>query len=186
MLGDVARPGGVVETRRGAVLVRAARAVSHVVSWKQTERGGSCYSINLCRTTLARFLAGENLRGNLPFSRVREEELSDSPTRTQPTSRRCARPSRPPRSSRTLESARLDREPAPSAWVVSNQLFADTADARGGEGGWNLEGPAGSRIALATGRIAALDACALAECLKEVGRELGVLRGFVTFISFVS
>ncbi|KAI0048499.1 hypothetical protein FA95DRAFT_1517415 [Auriscalpium vulgare] len=170
-----------------------------------------------CRTTLAGYVADESLRGNLPFPRVREEELlyvlhklqelrlwpgslwaalSDSPTQYA-THQPPVDTSLPPsaliadsakRSTRghlfhfytvLAEIASVPRK-APSAWVVSDQLFADTdrEDARGGSA--DAHAHAGSRIAaggLAAGRITALDARALArECLKEVGRELGVPR----------
>ena len=60
---------------------------------------------------------------------------------------------------------------APNAWVMAERL------APGGKSKDKDEGPIAVRVHHPLGRLVSLDARALArECLKEVGRELGVPR----------
>ncbi|KAF8260132.1 hypothetical protein EI94DRAFT_1749458 [Lactarius quietus] len=169
--------------------------------------------IGRCRTTLAGYVADERLRGNLPFPRVREEELlyvlhklqelrvwpgslwaalSKTPSEyaneqppvdtSLPASELIADSVR--RSSRAhlfhfyallCEIVSVPRK-APSAWIMAERLATQ-------------EGPIAVRVhRQALGRVVAaggsdsghlvsLDARELArECLREVGRELGVPR----------
>ncbi|KAI9435094.1 hypothetical protein H4582DRAFT_1817945 [Lactarius indigo] len=158
--------------------------------------------IGRCRTTLAGYVADERLRGNLPFPRVREEELlyvlhkllelrlwpgslwaalSASPSKyaseqppvdtSLPASELIADSVK--RSSRAhvfhfyallCEIVSIPRK-ATSAWVTADRLA----------GGVHPDHPLG-RVA-GHGHLVSLDARELArECLREVGRELGVPR----------
>ncbi|KAH9013194.1 hypothetical protein EDB84DRAFT_1533406 [Lactarius hengduanensis] len=157
--------------------------------------------IGRCRTTLAGYVADERLRGNLPFPRVREEELlyvlhkllelrlwpgslwaalSTAPSKyatdqpavdtSLPASELIADSVK--RSSRAhvfhfyallCEIVSIPRKAA-SAWITAPAVHPDH--------------PLGRVVAgSAHGHLVSLDARALArECLREVGRELGVPR----------
>ncbi|KAI9452204.1 hypothetical protein F5148DRAFT_1237059 [Russula earlei] len=167
-----------------------------------------------CRTTLAEYVADEKIRGNLPFSRVREEELlyvlhklrelrlwpgslwaalSETPSKYA-TEQPAIDTSLPPseliadavkRSTRAhvfhfytllCEIASIPRK-TPSAWITADRLVAapgnePAAGVHPGGRHAHASGPSSG-----AGSLVSLDARVLAsECLKGVGRELGIPR----------
>ncbi|KAH9049809.1 hypothetical protein EDB83DRAFT_2553433 [Lactarius deliciosus] len=161
--------------------------------------------IGRCRTTLAGYVADERLRGNLPFPRVREEELlyvlhKLLELRLWPGSLWAALSAAP--------SKYATDQPAVDTSLATSELIADSVKRssrahvfhfyallceivsipRKAASAWitlapgapavHPDHPLGRVVAgSGHGHLVSLDARALArECLREVGRELGVPR----------
>ncbi|KAJ6632164.1 hypothetical protein B0H10DRAFT_1976381 [Mycena sp. CBHHK59/15] len=148
--------------------------------------------LNRCRTVMVGYVADEALRGNLPFPRAREDELlyvlrKLLELRLWPGSLWAAVSEQP--STYAVEQPSIDASLSPSLLIADAVKRSSVAHLfhfypvlceiasipRKTPSSWVLSRAADASASLGDGEAIELDARVLArECLKEVGKEMGV------------